>query len=96
MDTDMRIAMAHMANANAMIVAILVTELDRKGVIDKGHITSELRRACDDAEKAPNANLVPQPRVDLSLVRNTADLIDQGPDQPPPRWTPTIVGGGKS
>lgn len=96
---DPTISQAMLISGLSMTIAMLVTELDNRGALSKESFIGVMRKAADDAEKAANSSTVPQPRVDLALIRQIANLIEHGPSAPqpsPPPWTPTVVEGGKS
>lgn len=89
--------LTHIANATNLMFAMLVTELDKRGALSKSDFATLLKRSADDASKsAQHAELGGDKRLDLALMRNVADLIEKGPDQPPPPWVPVVHEGGKS
>lgn len=76
------------ANAYNMILAMLVTELDGRGVMSKAGFTKLLRET-RAAALAFDPDLDPQ-RADLVIFNNLADILDQA--EP---WKPEVIEGGR-
>ena len=77
-------------NAFALILAMLIEDLDKSGQISRVQFAAKLRGHADEAERA-----APEPRsdrVDLQVARYLADVIDPPSSGAP--WTPIVIKGG--
>ena len=77
------------ANAYNMMLAMLVTELDQRGLVSKANF-AKLLRDTRQAALAHDPALDPD-RADLVIFNNVADLLDQA--EP---WRPEVIDGGKT
>ena len=75
------------ANGQIIMMAMLVTELDRQGFIGK-EAFSKLLAGSADAALAHDPGMAPN-RMDIVMLRKVAELLVQ-----PQGWTPTVVEGG--
>lgn len=76
------------ANAYNAILAMLVTELDGRGLMSKSGFTHLLRETRKSA-LALDPDLDPQ-RADLVIFKNLTDMLERaGP------WRPVVIDGGR-
>jgi hypothetical protein len=86
------IALAEIVTASAGLHALLLIELDRRGVLPKVEISDMLTRHADDLEANPPHGYEGHRRMDLAMIRGIVGFLD-GP--PPKGWTPTVIDGGR-
>jgi hypothetical protein len=78
-----------------MMMAQLVSELDRRGVLSKTEFADGLARLADLGETGVDVGGDHLPRFDLMTMRNcVAVLRDEEPE--PGGWTPRVIDGGKA
>ena len=82
---------SQIANAQIIMIAMLVTELDKRGSISKSNFADLLRDCADATETEISPHLRDPERVDLILIRKLAELL--GTERP--KWTPAVIEGGK-
>lgn len=80
------------ATATALMMAMLIDELSKRGAIDKGDFAKLLSDTANVIhEKARNQPGL-LPRHEALLLQKTADMIGL----PPEKWTPEVIEGGKA
>jgi len=79
-------------NGTNIALAMIVHELNAKGVISKEVLASQLERAAQEAGRNRPAGEL---RVDLLMFRNLAKLLRK-PTPRPDGWTPAVIEGGLS
>ncbi|MFN3462671.1 MAG: hypothetical protein ACK4X1_01215 [Terricaulis sp.] len=91
MDPITQQAIGFSNNATIMVLARLIYELDERGVLSKRDFGAKLEQMVKEALEDPNAADIPQPRLDLLLIRQVVKNLDIPPD----RWKPTVIDGDK-
>lgn len=86
------ISLAELVAATAGINAMLLLELDRRGVLPKNEFAKMITTQADDLEANPPEGYDGHRRLDLAVMRAVVSFLD-GP--PPKNWTPTVIEGGK-
>jgi hypothetical protein len=89
----LNVAVAEIANATITMQALLLLELDRRGIIPKADFAALLRNQVAELEANPHGLAAESPRTDLKMMRAVAGYLE-GP--PPKGWTPVVIDGGKS
>jgi hypothetical protein len=86
------IALAEIVTASAGLHALLLMELDRRGMLPKAAFSDVLTRHADDLQANPPEGYDGHGRMDLAMIRGVVGFLNG----PPPRgWTPTVIDGGK-
>lgn len=92
-DDPVRDAISELVTNQIMMMAMLVTELDKSGAISKTTFSKLLSGTADSAESKAPPEMADRIRLDLIVMRRVADLLSGGPPKP---WTPVVIPGGKA
>lgn len=75
-------------NGTNVMLAMLVSELEKSGAVTKAQFAEQLRTAVRGAlEASGDAS-----RADYLMMSNLADLLEE----PREKWTPVVIEGGKA
>jgi hypothetical protein len=81
------------ASFTTITLAMLITELDKRGAISKADFAKLVRDSAASAEANAPDHRKNQFRMDLFLARRLADHLDD--PAPSPTWTPIVIDGDK-
>lgn len=87
---DDNLAVAQSVSALTTLHALIVSELDRLGIMPKSVIVDLVKAqvAQMEAEAAPDSG----PRIDIRVLRGFLSFVE---NPPPGGWTPIVIDGGK-
>jgi len=86
-------AIAEVVTATAGLNALLVLELDKRGLLEKSAFAEVLRKHVTMLRETPHSLADGSLRHDLQMLEGVVGFLS-GP--PPKGWTPVVIEGGKS
>lgn len=86
----MRSDLSETIMAFRFILADLMADLEKAGMLSRRAFAERLRAQVDDAEKTAPAELKNANRLDLQIGRLFADTIDPPKPEEALRWTPVV------
>lgn len=86
----MRSDLSEAIMAYRFIIAMIMEDLEKAGVLSRADFAARLRAMLDGVEQEAPPELQGANRLDLQIGRLFADTIDPPAKNKPPRWTPVV------